>query len=253
MMGLSAFRELLLLWASVAAAQTPSAPPVDTIVGRYLAARGGADRIRGVKAIRLTGHMEFGQGLAGVDTVEMARGGRVRTTVHLPAGVLVQGFDGRTVWGINPFQGDTAPHVLDAGTAKNVIAGGDMDGPLLDYRTRGIRVSVARLDTANGRPAWALVVIRPDSNVDTYFVDTASYQLTKWQGHRVADGVPVIYETYFRDYRRVAGFWFSCRLESHTLGQPGQQVIVVDSVTVDPPVEDSRFQMPRSSRAPRVP
>lgn len=234
----------LILVTSVATAQSPATPSVDTIVARYLAARGGADRIRSVKAIRLTGHMEFGQGLSGVDTVEMARGGRVRTTVHLPAGTLIQGYDGRTVWGINPFQGDTAPHPLDAGTTKNVIAGGDMDGPLLDYRARGIRVSVARLDTADGRPAWALMVIRPDSNVDTYFVDTASYRLTRWQGHRLADGAPVTYETYFRDYRQVAGLWYSCRLESHTLGRPGRQLIIVDSVAVDAPVDDGRFRMP---------
>jgi hypothetical protein len=236
----------LILVASVAAAQTPSHPPVDTIVARYLTARGGADRIRGVRAIRLTGHMEFGQNLSGVDTIEMARGGRVRTTIHFPAGALIQGYDGTTVWGINPFQGDTTPHPLDAGTAKNVIAGGDMDGPLLDYGRRGIRVTFAGLDTAAGRPAWALTVIRPDSNLDTYFVDTASYQITKWQGHRQADGVPVVYETYFQDYRRFGGMWFSCRLESHTLGRPGKQVIVVDSVVVDPPVAADRFSMPSS-------
>jgi len=234
----------LILAASGAAAQTPSGPPVDTIVARYLAARGGADRIRNTRAIRLVGHMDFGQGAGGIDTIEMARPGRVRTTVHLAPGTLVQGYDGTTAWGINPFGGDSTPRVLDAGTAKNVIAGGDMDGPLLDYQLRGIRVTLARLDTAAGRPAWALTVIRPDSNLDTYFIDSASYQLTKWQGHRVADGVPVVYETYFQDYRRFGGMWFSCRLESHTLGRPGRQLIIVDSVAVDPPVADARFKMP---------
>ena len=220
------------------------APSVDDVVARYLAARGGADRLRAVRAERLTGHMTFPGGLTGVDTIEMARPGRIRTTVHFPRGTLVQGYDGKMVWGINPLAGDTAPHPLDPGTAKNVIAGGDMDGPLLDYRMRGIRVSLAGLDTAAGRPAWALTVIRPDSNVDTYYVDTLSYRLTRWQGHRQADGTPVVYETYFHDYRQVAGLWFSCRLESHTLGRPGEQLIVVDSVMVDPPVDDRRFRLP---------
>jgi len=230
-----------LVLTAPAGAQSPG---VDGIVARYLAARGGADRIRAVRAERLTGSMTFPNGVSGIDTIEMARPGRIRTTVHFPAGTLVQGFDGATVWGINPFQGDTTPRVLDAGTAKNVIAGGDMDGPLLDYGARGIRVTLAGLDTADGRPAWALTVIRPDSNVDTYYVDTASYRLTKWRGHREANGTPVVYETYFREYRQVAGLWFSCRLESHTLGRPGEQVIIVDSVMVDPPVDDRRFRMP---------
>lgn len=230
--------------SSGAAAQLPPHPPVDSLVARYLEARGGAARMRAVRAERLVGRMTFANGVTGVDTIEMARPGRIRTTVHLPAGTLVQGYDGTTAWGISPFGGDSAPHVLDAGTAKNVIAGGDMDGPLLDYRPRGIRVSFAGLDTANGRPAWALSVVRPDSNLDTYFVDTASYQLTKWQGHRLANGIPVIYETYFRDYRRYGGLWFPCRLESHTRGRPGTQLIEVHSVAVDPPVDDDRFTMP---------
>lgn len=234
----------LLALSSAAAAQTPARLPVDTIIARYLAARGGADRIRNTKAIRLVGHMEFGQGASGIDTIEMARPGRIRTTVHFPQGTLVQGYDGHTVWGINPFGGDSTPRVLDTGTAKNVIAGGDMDGPLLDYRSRGTEVTLIGADTAQGRPAWALKVVRADSTVDTYFIDATSYDLTRWQGHRVADGVPVIYETYFRDYRRYGGMLFPCRLESHTLNRPGSQLIIVDSVAVDLPVADARFRMP---------
>lgn len=234
----------LLVISSVAAAQMPAPLPVDSIVARYLAARGGADRIRNTKAIRLVGHMEFGQGANGIDTIEMARPGRIRTTVHLAQGTLVQAYDGKTVWGIEPFNGDSTPHVASPGTAKNVIAGGDMDGPLLDYRSRGIQVTLIGLDTAQGRPAWALKVVRPDSTVDTYYIDTASYGLTRWQGRRVQDGAPVVYETYFRDYRWYGGMLFPCRLESHTLDRPGNQVIIVDSVGVDLPVTDDRFKMP---------
>ncbi|HYK09952.1 MAG TPA: hypothetical protein VEV39_04075 [Gemmatimonadales bacterium] len=234
----------LLVISTAAAAQTPAPLPVDTIVGRYLAARGGADRIRNTKEIRMVGHMEFGQGANGIDTIEMARPGRIRTAVHLAEGTLIQAYDGRTVWGTYP--GDSGPHALDTGTAKNVIAGGDMDGPLLDYRARGIQVTLIGPDTAQGKPAWALRVIRPDSTVDTYFIDAASYELTRWQGNRVADGLPVIYETYFSDYRRYGGMLFPCRLESHTLNRPGSQLIIVDSVAVDLPVSDQRFKLPNS-------
>ncbi|HEY6784499.1 MAG TPA: hypothetical protein VI159_06075 [Gemmatimonadales bacterium] len=233
-----------VLTPGVMTAQLAPRPSVDTIVARYLAARGGAARIRDTRTIRLVGHMELGQGADGIDTIEMARPGRIRTTVHLAQGTLVQAYDGKTVWGIEPFNGDSTPHVADAGTAKNVIAGGDMDGPLLDYKARGIQVSLIGLDTAQGRPAWALKVVRPDSTVDTYYIDTASYSLTRWQGRRVQGGEPVTYETYFRDYRRYGGMLFPCRLESHTLGRPGSQLIVVDSVAVDLPVSDDRFKMP---------
>ena len=179
-----------------------------------------------------------------MDTIELARPGRVRTTIHFSQGVLIQGYDGHTVWGLNPFQGDTAPHPLEAGTAKNVIAGGDLDGPLLDYAAKGNRVSLVGVDTADGHPAYALRVVRPDSTDDTYFVDTTSFLQVKWQGHRVMDGKPVVFETYFRDYRRVSGVMVAFRLDSGTEGSPANLHFVFDSATIDPVIPDARFVMP---------
>jgi hypothetical protein len=218
-------------------------PPADSVIARYLAARGGAARVRGVRAERMAGRMTFASGLSGVDTVELARPLRIRTTIHFGDRVLVQGYDGRTAWTINPFAGDTAAHALDPGTAKNVIAGADMDGPLVDHAARGIGVALAGLDTADGRPAWALRVTRPDSTTDTYFVDTASNLVTKWQGNRTMDDTPVVFETWFRDYRRVDGLMFPFRLVSDTRGRPGTQRMDFDTVQVNAPIPDARFRI----------
>jgi len=245
-------RRILLGLCAAATAATPvraqaapaAGPPVDTVIARYLAARGGAARVRAVRTERMAGRMTLAGGLSGVDTVELARPLRVRTTIHFGDRVLVQGYDGRTAWAINPFAGDTAAHALDPGTAKNVIAGADMDGPLVDHAARGIGVALAGLDTADGRPAWALRVTRPDSTTDTYFVDTASSLLTKWQGNRTIGGTPVVFETWFRDYRPVDGLMFPFQLVSATRGRPGNQRMDFDSVQVNAPIPDARFRIP---------
>jgi hypothetical protein len=235
-----------MLWigAALVLAASAQAQDVDYIISRYVAARGGMERIKAVRAERLTGRINLPGGVDGVDTIELARPLRVRTSIHFSMGVLIQGYDGHTVWGVDPFQGDTAPHPLDAGTAKNVIAGGDMDGPLIDYAAKGNRVSLVGVDTADGHPAYALRVVRPDSTDDTYFVDTASYLVTKWQGHRVMAGKPVVFESYFRDYRRVGGVMIPFRIDSGVEGQPAGQHMIFDGAVVDPPIPDARFVMP---------
>ncbi len=228
------------------AAARPGSPAwtADSVIARYVVARGGEAKIHAVRTERMIGHITLASGRSGSDTVELARPLRIRTTIHLGHVLIVQGYDGATAWTINPFAGDTAPRPLDPGTAKNVIAGADMDGPLVNHAAKGERVSLAGVDTAAGRPAWALTVTSRDGTTDTWFVDTASYMITKWQGRRVINGTPLTFDTWFRAYRRVDGLMFPFRMESDTRGRPGSQRIAFDTIQVDPPIADARFRLP---------
>ena len=176
--------------------------------------------------------------------MEIARPVRIRTSIHLGDRVLIQAYDGHTAWELNALQGDTSPHVLDPGTARNVIAGADLDGPLVDYAPKGYRLELAGRDTADGRPAYAIRVLRPDSLEDTYFIDAASFLQIKWQGHRTLNGTAIVFETYFRDYRTVDGLQLPFRLDSGTLGRSGGVHFEFDTIAVDVPIADDRFAMP---------
>jgi hypothetical protein len=194
------------------------------------------------------GRISFSTGVVGVDTVELARPLHVRTTLHLNGQTLVQAYDGQVAWTLNPFAGDTAAHPVDPGTAKNIIAGADIDGPFVDFAAKGNVITYAGRDTADGRPVYKLHVTRADSIDDTYFVDTASFLLVKWEGHRTPNGTPVTFETFFRDYRLVAGVQIAHRLDSDTRGQAGGIHIAFDTVMINVPVAPARFALPTYSR-----
>jgi len=245
-------RRAALLAAALAAGGGPrraAHPPVRAIIARFVAARGGIDRLRAVRTLRMVGTMAFGDGPPRPARVELARPARVRTEITMTTGTLVQAFDGCTAWMIDPGRSDGAPRVLDAGTAKNVAAGADIDGPLVDAARKGNRVTFAGIDTAGGRPAWALRVVRPDSTVDIYDIDTVSYRQTKWAGQRTVNGHPVVYESYFHDYRAVRGVLLPFRIDSRTRGRPGGQRIVFDSIAVNPPLPNAVFAFPGGAPA----
>jgi len=229
----------LLCCAAPAGAQT-----VEGIIPKYLAARGGLDRLKSVHSARLVGRISFPTGVEGVDTVELARPLHVRTTLHLNGQTLVQAYDGQVAWPLNPFAGDTAPHPVDPGTAKNIIAGADIDGPFVDFAAKGNVIAYTGRDTADGRPVYKLHVTRADSTDDTYFLDTATYLLVKWEGHRTPEGVPLTFETFFRDYRPVAGVQIAHHLDSDTRGRPGGIHIAFDTVMINVPVAPARFVLP---------
>lgn len=234
----------IVLGAMPGAAQHQRPPSVRAIIARFVAARGGLAQLRAVRTVRMVGTIRFGGGPAWRDIVELERPDHVRTQLTMRDGTLIQAYDGCTAWMVSPARGDTEPRVLDPGTAKNVAAGADIDGPLVDAAEKGNRVTLAGLDTAGGRPAWALRVVRPDSTVDIYDIDTLSYRQVRWLGHRTLNGRPVVFESTFGDYRRVGGVLFPFRIESRTRGRPGGQRVAFHSVVVNVSIPARDFAMP---------
>jgi len=231
--------------ALVVAAAPVAAQSVDSLIALNVAARGGMARLRAVRTEWLAGHIVLGPGADAVDTVELERPLHIRTTLHLNGKTIVQASDGRTTWTINPFAGDTAPHVMEPDLAANVEAGADFDGPLIDYAAKGNRVTFAGTDTADGRPASLLRVTTAAGLQDTYFIDAGTHLQTKWSGRRVVNGDTVVYESWFRDYRSVGGVMVAFRIDSDTRGRPGVQRIRFDSAAVNVPLSPDRFRMAR--------
>lgn len=220
----------------------------DEIIARHAAARGGLAHLRAIRTVRLIGHISFGPGAEGSDTVEIGqRPVRIRTAITIGDRRVIQGYDGHTAWTMNGFRGDSVPHVMAPEEARNVIAGADLEGPLIDHARKGNRVTLIGRDTADGRPAYKLAVVTATGAEDAYYIDAKTFLQTKWEGKRVANGKPVVYESWFRDWRPVRGVLFAYRIDSDARGQPGEQHIVTDTVEVDARVPDARFAMPTAA------
>ncbi len=234
----------VLLLSATGYAQKP-AITADQVISANIARRGGIARIEHAKTQKLRGYIQFST-TKHPFAVDLARPGRIHTEITLDGGRIVQAYDGKTAWTINPveIQNDTMPRVLPEGEAKNVIAGGDMDGPLVHYAEKGNHVTYAGIDTADGRPAYKLDVVTAAGLADTYYFDTTSHLQTKWQGHRVMNGAPVVFESFFRDYRTVDGILVAFKVDSDTQGHAGGQHITLDTVQINAPVPDAEFVMP---------
>lgn len=235
----------------VAVALSSLTPPcargqtTDSIIGLNVAARGGLAALRAIRTERLVGRIELAPGISGIDSVELERPRHIRTTIHIGSRLLIQASDGRITWTLNPFAGDTAAHAMSEDAARNVEAGADIDGPLVDYAAKGNRVAYAGIDTADGRPAYALDVVTAAGLHDRYYIDLATHLQTKWTGRRVSDGDTTVIESFFRDYRRVDGVMLAFRIDSDTPGRPGSQHIVFRAAALNVPIDDARFRLPR--------
>src|SRR5262249_20391963 len=88
----------LIIYCLPAAAQT-----ADEIIAKNLAARGGADKIRSIKSLNITGRLT-GPGMDAPIKVQLKRPNKFRMDLTVQAEkTITQAYDGNSGWQTNPF------------------------------------------------------------------------------------------------------------------------------------------------------
>jgi hypothetical protein len=215
------------------------AQSVDDVVARAIKARGGIERIKHEQTQRLTGRISLPAG-SGPLLVEMKRPGMMREEVTLNGKSQIRTTDGTVGWGVGTLREASTPQQVDAQELHNLAASADFEGPLVDYKEKGNRIELAGKEKVEKRMAYKLVISMKNGENRIDFIDSKTYLELKWQG-RVGDNV---FESYFRDYRRVKGLMYAFEIDSGMLGQPANQKIILEKVDVNPPLDDARFQKP---------
>src|SRR5579862_8697269 len=225
--------------AAVGLAVTAPAPAVaqsvDSVLARVATAFGGMGRLHTVRSKRLTGHISFDSVTSATLVVEQRRPDMIREEVTSQGQTVVRAFDGASAW-TRSLGGDTTVHVLSGDDVRNIAAEGDFDGALIDSRVKGNRVELMGLDSVGSQPVYKLKVLLRSGYTDYYFVDSTTALPIKWQGTRIINGGPIVFESYFRDYLTVDGERFARLIESGSPGSNARQHIVFDRVDINPPL-----------------
>lgn len=229
--------------AAVVLAGPAHAQTVDEIIARSFAARGGLEKVRALRSLRLVGRATVAPATEVPMTIEIKRPASLRLEYAFQGGRVVQAFDGKKAWGIPP--GETRPRALPADAGKSMAQQTDLEGPLADYAAKGHAVELVGRETRDGRQTYKLKLTRKDGDVEYHYLDTTSYLPVGVSLERVVRGTTIQSETRLGDYREIAGgFLWPFSLESGAAGRPEKQRIRLESVEVDPPIDDARFAMP---------
>jgi outer membrane lipoprotein-sorting protein len=239
---------LLLLLAAPASAQT-----VGDIVARYLAARGGLERIRGVQTLRMAGTLSPSPGQKGPFRLELKRPGKMRVEITLQGSTMTQATDGKTAWVIAPMVGGGGAVVLPPEEAQGLKDQADIEGPLVDAAVKGNKVELTGRETRFGGEAYRLKVRLRSGDVRYLYIDTRSYLQVAEEGERPSPRGLVLIETRLSDHRQVEGLLIPFVLDISAGGEERQR-IVFDQVEVNTPIDDARFAVPAGAKpAPRPP
>ena len=235
--------KFLGLFVFALALQSARAQTVDEVIDKHVAAMGG-DKYSGIKGVRMDATAQImGMDLPSTTTIMQGRGMRSETTVQ--GSDIVQAIDGETGWMINPMTGQTTATALPADQVKMSAGQLDLTG-LYNYKTKGHKAELTGEETVEGAPAYVVKVDMANGATATHYISKDTHYILKSVINTEVQGQAVEVKTNFSNFKQVDGVTFPFTTEIESPAMPGVMTMNVNSVEVNPTVDESIFKMPKN-------
>lgn len=253
---------------AVSAGAQSSAPNLTAqqVIEKNEAARGGLQAWRAVQTLSMSGKMDAGgnetptRAVQGVRTggvqlpkrpaeqvqlpfrMELKRARKSRLELDFDGKTAVQVYDGTNGWKLRPFLNRHEVESFTADELKAAALQSDLDGPLMDYASKGTKVELEGTDKVEGNDTYRLKLTYKNGQSQHLWIDAKTFLETKIEGTpRRLDGKFHPVDIYYRDYRTVSGLMVPYLTETKVQGVKQSEKIEIENFTVNPKVEDSRF------------
>jgi outer membrane lipoprotein-sorting protein len=243
------------------------------IVDKNIAARGGLQAWRAVHSLSEEGKMgvggnqratlqvpmpnQEGKTMGGVRPKEEAqlpfvmdleRPRKSRFELKFKAQTAVQVYDGTNGWKLRPYLNRREVEPYSQDELKIASMQTDLDGPLIDYASKGIQVDLDGIEKVEDRDCYKLKLTMRDGRTIHDWIDAQSFLEAKIEGQpRRLDGKIHPVEVYYRDYRTVSGLQIPFVMET--------KVLPVETVArgfKDPPVPTERITITKVVVNPKL-
>jgi outer membrane lipoprotein-sorting protein len=216
---------------------------VDEIVAKNVQARGGLEKLRAIKTLRVTA--KFSQGsFRAVSVRENKREGKIRREIVIQGMAQVKAYDGSTAWQINPFDGRKDPELMSQDDAKPLLNDVDLEGPLVDYKQKGHKAELVGRDSVEGTDCYKIKLTLKNGDIRYYFLDADSFLEIKFETQTLVRGAVQYRDIMLGDYEQVDGVYFPFSVESAETNTEDWTRLTVEKIEPNVPLDDSRFSLP---------
>jgi outer membrane lipoprotein-sorting protein len=215
----------------------------DELIAKNIEARGGASALAALKTVRYTGTFKPGGGIEFGFTQIVKRGG-VRNELAVQGLVIVQAYDGKEGWAINPLQGRKDPERMPADDIKSLVDQADLDGPLIDYKAKGNKVEYLGTEDVDGSDAHKLRVTQANGDKRIVFLDPDYFLTIREITQRQVRGREVESEVDFGAYEKVDGVYVPFEIAAGPRGATEKGTLVIDKAEPNVTADDALFRFP---------
>ncbi len=218
----------------------------DELVTKNVQAKGGMEKIKAIKSVRITGKATVGPGIRAVSVQENQRPNLVRETFSMQGMTAVKAYDGSTGWQIQPFEGHKDPQLIGEDEMKDLLLDADFDGPLVDYKEKGNTVEYMGHDEVDGDDALRLKVTLKNGDIVYYFLDPDTNLEIRKEVQQFIRGA--IHESVVEmgSYKPVAGVMYPYSISAGSKANPSEETVTVEKIEVNQPLAAADFAVPAS-------
>jgi hypothetical protein len=232
----------ILCWSLLGMSQT-----ADELVNKNIQAKGGMDKMKAIKTVRMTGKIEGPSLPPGRVSQENMRPKLVRETFSIQGMTAVQAYDGSTGWQIQPFGGKKDPMLMGDDDMRDLLIDADFDGPLVDYQEKGNRVEYLGHDVVDGDDALRLKVTLKNGDIVYYYLDPDTYLEIRKETQEFIRGSIRENVIDLGSYKQAGGVMFPFSVASGPKNDPSSwQYVTYEKIEVNVPLETSEFAVPAS-------
>lgn len=218
------------------------------IVDRNVAARGGLDAWRAVNTLTLSGQMEAG-GKTNAElpfVMKMKRPRMSRLEIRFQGQSAEQVYNGSQGWKLRPFLGRDEIEPFAPEEAKAAEDWQELDGPLVDYASKGTKVELQGMEKVEGHDSYKLLLTLKDGTQQHVWIDASTFLERKIDGEpRKLDGRMRNVAIYYRDYKTDNGLTMPHTFETIVEGGKQNHQMHIDHVSINQPMEDTLFAKPQ--------
>ncbi len=220
------------------------AQTAEELVVKNLQARGGIEKIKAIKTLRMSGRLQAGGFTAKVDQVSKAPN-LLRESVTVQGMSQIQVVDGTTGWKISPFEGRKDPERLGEDELRPLVEEADFYGPLVDYSRKGNKIESLGHDTVDGDDVYRLKLTLANGDIFYYYLDPDTYLEIRIERLVFVRGAVQESMTNLGSYKLVDGVYYPYSMEMGSKRNAGDMAkILVEKYEANIPVDDSLFKMP---------
>ncbi len=239
---------VILLIAACCCSVSSFSQTAEELIAKNIQAKGGLEKMKAIKSLRMTGKFEGGGGFTASESQENQRPNLIRQTFSLQGMTAVQAYDGTSGWQIQPFEGHKDPDLMGEDDLRDLLLDADFDGPLVDYKEKGNTVEYLGHDVVDGDDALRLKVTLKNGDLVYYYLDPDTYLEIRKEIQQFIRGSVRDRVVGLGSYKPVNGVMYPFSISQGTKTHPDDQTSTVQKIEANVTIDPADFMLPASLR-----
>ena len=231
------FLSLLVL----AAGTTLRSQTLDEILMKHFSAI-GQDSLLKINSMKVSGKMI--QGGLELPFVQIScRPFSLRLEISFQGLTMIQAYDSKDGWSINPFSGSTTVQPMSDDDLKTMRYQSDFDGMLWKADEKGYKLTYEGKDDMEGTDCYILKIVTISGDVFKYYIDSDSYIPLRLNSKIKIMGNESESDVYFSNYKMIGGMAIAGKSENKMNGQL-MMTTVTEKVELNFKADSTFFKKP---------